>query len=406
MKRFGLCMKYVNRITGVLGALLIFYMICSVLNYMYVEDDGWGRIFWHDFYEDDGKIDNIYLGSSHAYCDLNPALLDKINGQYNFNMASGEQPLNGTYYLLKEADKNNSLSHVYLELYYWCSVKNNFDSDSELINTGYYHNFKNTDYMKLSINKIEYMLSIVGVGKYVDMLFPFSRYRVNLDNWDYIKQITGRKREESYIAYEQMSDWSEHRKQGYYFTTRNLVNVERLYSQNRILGENPIGEESEKYLRKIISYCQKRDIPITLFVSPMDELKLISTENYDNYINQVSEIAEEYDIEFYDFNLAKEEYLPIHSEEYFFDFEHLNGAGGSIFTPFFSKVVSETLLENEKYFYDSYEDKLQSIAPAIYGLYYGDSDGFRTYHVASNRENGMEYRITLISTSNEPGETV
>lgn len=92
--------------------MVIFYMVSAALDYIYVSDSAWERILWHNFYKDDGKIDNIYLGSSHVYCDINPMQLDDMNGQFNFNLSSGAQRLNGSYYLLKEADKNNSLSHA------------------------------------------------------------------------------------------------------------------------------------------------------------------------------------------------------------------------------------------------------------------------------------------------------
>lgn len=403
LKQSNVHKKYLSRIIGVLGALLIFYMICNTLNYIYVEEDSWGRILWHNFYEDDRKIDNIYLGSSHVYQDINPTLLDKINGQYNFNLANGGQLLNGSYYLLKEANKNNTLSHVYLELYYWCNVKDNFNLDRDMIEKDEYYvtNWRNADYMKTSYNKLEYMMFITGTEKYVDTFFPFSRNRINLDNWDYTRQRIGTKAADEYLNYEYYFDFEdgngyrEFKEQGYYYCTRKFLDEQRLIRQDRILGENPMGGKSEEYLRKIISYCQKRDIPITLFVSPMNELKLISTEYYDNYVNQVREIAGEYGVEFYDFNLTKEEYLDIQNGKYFVDDQHLNCKGADMFTTFFSEVVSSTESENEKYFYASYKEKLQSTDPAIYGLYYRDFDGFRTYHVASNGKNGMEYRITL-----------
>lgn len=110
---------------------------------MYVPFWDWERNLWHYFYKDDGKIDNLYLGSSHVYYDINPALLDSMNGGYNFNLASSAQPLNGSYYLLKEAGKNNALSHVYLELYYQCSVKDNFHSGQNALEANYQLNLRN-----------------------------------------------------------------------------------------------------------------------------------------------------------------------------------------------------------------------------------------------------------------------
>ena len=409
--------KYLKRIIGIMGAVFIVGGMFDMLNYMYVEDDiTWERTLWHYFYEDTGRIDNLYLGSSHVYCDINPMQLDDINGKYNFNMASPGQLLNGSYYLLKESDKNNSLSHVYLELYYLCSAKVNDDLDP--IDTAYYRNWYNTDYMRLSYNKICYILSFSGTEKYIDTLLPFSRYRIHLDNWNYIKGIVEGKKKEMYLSYryrrEDSDGYVEYMRQGYHYSTWKFMDKSRRYEQGRILENNPLGEKSEKYLRKIITYCQKQDIPITLFVSPIDELQLISTENYDNYIEQIKEISEEYNVPFYDFNLAKEEYLPIHYGKYFMDIEHLNHTGASMFTPFFNEVVSKNMNENEKYFYASYAEKLQSEDPAIYGFYFRESEmpeesakqeKILACKIASNREKGMEYRI-ILTINEEEGESV
>lgn len=187
-------------------------------------------------------------------------------------------------------------------------------------------------------------------------------------------------------------------KQGYAYSLDNFEDEDRMVEQFGILEKNPVGKVSEKYIRKIIDYCKDKDIDITLFCTPMDELQLISAEDYDNYINQMKGIAEEYDVEFYDFNLAKEEYLPIHDREHFRNADHLNTAGGDLFTLFFHEIISGNPSENEKFFYDSYEEKLQAISPQLYGIYWRDSidtEETRTFYVASNREEGMEYRIIL-----------
>ncbi len=416
MANRNLCVCW-KRIIGIIGALFIFCEISDVFNYMYVKEDNWGRILWHRFYEDTRNIDNLYLGSSHVYCDINPMQLDDMNGQYNYNLSSNSQFLNGSYYLLQEADKSNSISHVYLELYYWCTTKDNFSFNEDPIDRGYLPNWENTDFMRWSNNKFQYLLSSSDTERYIDALLPFIRYRTNIDNWEYIRKTVEEKKEESYLSYQYYYKdddgcTTEFMRQGYFYSTREFLSESRIYYQERILEKNPLGEKSEKYLRKIISYCQERDIPITLFVSPIDELQIISTENYDNYINQIKEISEEYSVPFYDFNLAKDEYLPIQHGEYFKDIGHLNYAGASMFTPFFSEVVSRDVNENENYFYTSYAEKLQVESPAMYGIYYRQSETAEesielgktlTFRIASNREEGMEYRI-ILTIDEEEGE--
>ncbi len=405
-KSFYLYKKYIKPIAGLLASFFIFYGIYNLLNYMYVSptDSNWERILWHGFYENKGNIDNVYIGSSHVFFDINPEQLDEMNGQFNFNLASSSQQADGSYYLLKEADRNNSLSHVYLELYHSFYTKN--CQGLETIDTFCNSNWKNMDYMQESLNKLEYMLSIADSEKYMDIFFPFSRYRMNLDNWKYINDTIEGKQKDDYLAFKFCDELNEFRKQGYWYSDKVFSENERIYEQSTVLCENSIGEKSEKYLRKFITYCQQRNLPLTLFISPIDELPLISTEDYDSYVCQIRELSQEYGVAFYDFNLAKKEYLPLCHEDSFFNLTHLNAVGANVFTPFFYKVVSKTETENRDYFYNSYKEKLQDLPPAIYGLYYKNLGKSCIYKVASNREEGMEYRITITPDLEEPGQTV
>ena len=134
----------------------------------------------------------------------------------------------------------------------------------------------------------------------------------------------------------------------------------------------------------------------------MYELQPISTENYDSYVSQIREIAAEYDVEFYDFNLAKEEYFPIQQTKYYMDVEHLNADGSQLFTDFFWQIASGDREENEKYFYDTYSEKLEKKEPELYGIYYREDGQSKHMRIASNREAGIEYKIVLTPT--EPAD--
>lgn len=53
---------YVQNVLKILIILMVFTGITHALNYIYLnpDDSNLERIFWHNFYEDEGKIDNIY----------------------------------------------------------------------------------------------------------------------------------------------------------------------------------------------------------------------------------------------------------------------------------------------------------------------------------------------------------
>lgn len=252
------------------------------------------------------------------------------------------------------------------------------------------------------------MIANGGLDRCLDNIFPFTRYRTKLGDGEYVKQVTAYKKEEEYLAFRYHQDfedgngYTEYMPRGFRYTTRVYPERDRIINQGNVLTEDSMGDKSEKYCRKVIEYCQCKDIPVTLFVAPINDLQLISTEGYDNYINEVREIAEEYEIPFYDFNLAKEQYLPLQQDQHFRDAGHLNSYGAAVFTPFFHEVVSGNEAENKKYFYASYADKLKETSPAIYGIYYRDFEGSRTMWIASNRDSEVEYRIIMTPNEGEP----
>lgn len=398
--------RYLSRILKIGLGIGAFYIIVALLNYVYTNPSAYVqyRIFWHDYNENKGTIDNIYLGSSHVFMDIDPHTMDELSGMHNFNMSLPSQPLNASYYLLKQADHDNDLSNVYLELYYKCSVKDNYNENLDPIIDPAYNNrnWQTIDFMNNSWNKLAYIKSCLYDIDYLpDILFPFIRYRQKLGDWDYVKTNLETKSDEDYRSYHK----SNIREGMYVYSTEKFMDKDRQCLQKRILDENPMGELTEAYLRKTIVYCQQRDIPIILFISPMDNLQLISTVNYDNYVNQIKEIASEYNVPFYDFNLIKQQYLELDKEVCFQSADHLNNEGTALYNPVLYKVLTGSEEQNASLFYSTYAEKLANSDPDFYGLYYRNTESetgesINVYHIASNRED-MEFRIIITPEEGE-----
>lgn len=66
--------------------------------------------------EPEDSVDVLYLGSSYAYCDVNPAVIYDETGLTGYVMGGSEQTLAITYWYLKEALRTQSPSAVVLEL--------------------------------------------------------------------------------------------------------------------------------------------------------------------------------------------------------------------------------------------------------------------------------------------------
>lgn len=391
-------------------AFIVFFLLgVKFLNYLYWQEDDWSRVLWHNFYKQSENIDNVYLGSSHAFCAINPEILDEKNEKNNFNMATSGQRLIESYYVLKEINRHHKIENVYLELFYNPSTGVLGDYQNRIsIQVGW----RTMDHMRFSPLKAEALFLMNPKRYYGEAFFPFMRYREQLMNNDWIKLMSDYKGAENYknYIYIDANKDIEYRDKGYFYTTSELANLS--FGRDITPEEMYLTKDAENSLRKIIAYCQKRNISITLFSAPMYEIEPISVENYDNYANQIKKIADEYAVPYYDFNMTKEEYLPIQNPEYFFDIGHLNTKGAEIYTNFFYQVVSASPKENEKYFYDSYEEKLKNGKPRVYGLYFygadvvelqeGDEPGETVrMAVASNRETELEYQIVLTPDGGE-----
>lgn len=392
--------KKFREIFLVMGIVAFFLSGCMILNYLYWQEDIWSRILWHNFYKQTENIDYVYLGSSHVFFDLNPEILDKKNGKNNFNLSTGSQRIIESYYLLKEADRCNKIEKVYVEMYYFQStgVYGNYREEKTIQN-----GWRNLDYMKFSFGKLDMLFHMNPMQYYIDAIFPFVRYREHLMDGDWIKDGVDYKRTVNYKEYSFKDGTGEFRDKGYYYIIKELEDP--LFLRNRMPEEMYLTEDAEIYLRKTIEYCKKREIPIILFSSPIYEIQLMSTENYDSYANRIKEIADEYQIPYYDFNMVKEEYLPIQYSKYFKDVGHLNAKGAELYTDFFHQVVSSSQEDNKRYFYDSYQEKMSNVDPKVYGLYYyivddeeiqeGELGNTRRMVIGATRGGKLEYQIFL-----------
>ncbi len=375
-----------------IGVVLLFSMLCGLLNYIYVPRESYEKVLFESYYEQD-NIDNIFMGSSHVYCDIDPYLLDEINGQNNFNMSSPCQRWDDTYYLLKQANKENDLKHVYLECYYMdLAVNRVWDSKlGDYKNVDFMNDIANyawpwrlTREMKYSINRFAILFNSSDKDHVMETIFPFLRYRGNLFDWNNISSTIINKRmmkdEKTFTRYGKDASGNSYKietlpKGVERSSGRFLSDAEKKYKIKFDLSRQLLGPESEKYFRKTLAYCKQHNLPVTLFISPIYDVQLLSTTDYDNYVNSVKYIADEYGVELYDFNMIKDEYLDIKHGEYFNDMDHLNVEGSKLFTRTMWDIVNDDVDgHNGDMFYATYKEKLKNEQPEIYGLYYYEKD--------------------------------
>ena len=114
------------------------------------------------------SLDYLYLGSSYAYCDVNPGLVYDASGLTGYVLAGPEQTLSITYWYLKEALRTQSPQYVFIE--------------STGLHFRQYQNYSqvNVDYMPASLNRLRAVFHAVEPELRGGLLFPLSFYH---DRW-------------------------------------------------------------------------------------------------------------------------------------------------------------------------------------------------------------------------------
>lgn len=350
----------------------IFFGGIKTLNYMYNRNFAWERNTWHHLYSEEENIDNLFVGSSHVYCGINSFQMDELNGENNFNLAMASMRMNGCYYGILEATKENNVKNIYLDMYHGVTVGNNCGLRSA---STLYTNWKSIDNMKFSLNKLRYQMNASGLDKYPETFFPFVRYREKLFDIDYIVNNMIEKKSEEYKNYRYSNSdsagYTEYVGKGYMYTTATLDESALLYNHDQIeLNDNDtlMLEEVEQCLNKIIRYCKEQGIRLTLFCTPSHSLHIEAFGDYDAYYSRVLEIADSNGIDFYDFNLCRQEYFDTSATYHFMDISHLNHLGAEEYTALLWKVLSGELTK-EECFYPSYEEKKKQEASDLNELY-------------------------------------
>lgn len=408
--------SFILRFRRIVLFAMVSAAIASVMNYLYVDDtDEFSRAMLYELYSEQENIDRLYLGSSHVFCGIDPFVLDRVNGENNFNLATGNQQLITSYYLLREVDKKHDIGHVYLDLYYLCITQGmgNFH-DYHMIP----HSWNVLNQMKPSFNKLSYILNLSEPKYYYLSFLPFARYKEQLFQLDYVQDILEKKaaqtwKEHEYYHIRKMEDQKfvmKNAGKGFVSNfgvpeTGGFYDIE----QGIPLPENPITEESLEYLEKIVDYCREKEIALTWIVCPVSDFQMMGNGAYDNFGKQINSLAVQYNVPYYDFNLCKKEYLDLSSNQYWADKGHLNSMGAEVFTEFLGRFLQAEEQEERTYaacFHDSYQEKMAAAPEEIFGLEIVISDEYDRYLPEVEPEKRGQYVIYKIHpvTNAEEGQ--
>lgn len=349
-----ICKALVFFVIGILGPLKVF-------NYLLVDDtNSYTRVMIHEMYNQPENIDVLFLGSSHCYRTLDPKILDEVWGVNTFNCGTSSQHLDGAYALLKEVTKDNQPETVYLEMFY-TAMGEVYQDRTQMTST-----YIISDYLKPSFNKYSYILNASSKEYYIDSFFLARRNWKKIFQNGYVNSVIERKQLERYKAYQYVDNGNErYEGKGYVANYTSVENGVFILSEHfGPVRDNRLSEDDIKYVKKIKDLCDNKGINLVLFSAPMSDFRLCDVGNYDNYIDQMRRLAAEIGVEYYDFNLCRENTLSLSAED-FYDDQHLNKSGADRFSYFFADFFKAE--ERKSVFYESYKEKMENMKEEILG---------------------------------------
>ncbi|MPQ31760.1 hypothetical protein E4V42_09970 [Clostridium estertheticum] len=227
------------------------------------------------------SFDVVLLGSSHMDALINPNVLWKQFGITSFDYSTGGQPIDVTYYLLKEVLKKHKNPIVVVDLYYLGSTDK--FGDEGYIRTA-------LDNVRFSLNKVQAILNTTPMDQWLNYFSPIFKYH---DRW---KELTD-------------TDFSFDTDDTYYrkgFNASHYLYGKENNSNSETTDTVDLPPKTEEYLNKMITLSKKENFKLIFTNAPHDYSQTSGAKGWTaepaKMFNKVAEISKANNIPFINYN--------------------------------------------------------------------------------------------------------
>lgn len=353
--------RYGRRVIACLIFAVCMVVINEGLRYLLIDDaESYTRITLHELYGQE-NIDVLFLGSSHCYRSIDPAVTDAAWNMNTFNAGTSSQQPVASYYLLKEAGERNRISRVYMEVYYDLLSNNEVYQSPTAA-------YIISDYMRPSLNRLQFLWDTGGKDYLVHGLILAKRDWEKLFDAAYLKENLHRKTSDSYREYAWVrAENEEYAGKGFVYNKEQIQKgTFSALEPFAPVDSNGISARNQEYLRKIIDYCRDKGIELIFYSAPVPDFRLAGCGNYDSYVEQMYSFLEGTGVPYYDFNLCRSDFLQM-DDGCFKDDNHLNGEGAERFSEAFAAFFGGKT-DGDRIFWDSYGQKLEHERKDVFGI--------------------------------------
>ena len=368
------------------GRALILYLIQPVDYSIYFD-----HILKNKTEANNDRIDMVFAGASRTLRTFDPDIFEEeLDMDCVFNAASGLQPIEASYYMLRELIERYHPKYAVLGV----SWEGLLGSDSTLAKVIVLDRLHGK-------NKFDYLQNGFSADEYPDALSLCYRFRKNLTPAK-IREI--------------ISDKAEMRKNGW----SQRLSPPDLYKDNGFIYSYQVGDipnygdndydpgringKKAEMLEKITVLCAENGVRLFLVSAPTTIMNLYRTGGYQDAVDYYSEFAAAHGIDYVNLNYLKdrEEWL---GDKLMFDFNHVNGEGAELVSKKYAEYLKTVLNDQadpDMFYHDLAE--LQTTVHRIIavGAKISITDLKADIRISSRQTDGIrpQYRI-LISQDDE-----
>ncbi len=311
-----------------IGLILLVLGINIVLSWCF-HSASYLKIVLHELQNSEENFDIVFVGQSHGANAFNPYIIEEKTQMPAYNLCRGLVCNRDIYYLVKESNYKNDVKFIVYDIdsTYWTGFENpNYFAD------GYVYPHLNNP-----LNKMDYFFRYVVKENY---RYNLCRYVVyGTGGLKAVPENITRKMSKEYYEYDIDSVFDEREKSEYkgrgYFA--GSIKDDKGHKPIPWNAET-VTENSIQAFKDMVRYCKANDIEFICVSSPLPEDR-VAAENYTEFHEYFTNLAEEYDISFWDFNYIDESYLEWTDD----DFQDSEGHMFGFFADEYSAVLGEML---------------------------------------------------------------
>ena len=329
--------KKISNLIKATSFLLIAVILFSIVTTIYERKTYTGS--WNymakmnEFYDlPNDSIEYICVGSSHAYCTVNPLEVWNKSGIKGFTLATQQQPLQASYHYIKEAFKTQSPKIVFLE---GLMVSSTSFSEGVLYDA--------IDPLRFSFNKLQMIHSLTENGDREPYYFNILKYH---SRW---KEFTAKNLDtvfnppiDHYKGFVALN--------GSFNATNQIPDYEKTEAID-------IPKQNLDILEDILQFVKKNGAELIIMIAPMD------AESTAGYMKSLHSWGQSKNVPIIDYSLMLDQ-LGVDASKDYFDASHLDISGAAKISRHLSDFLETKNLKsdkNDKDWQNDY-DKYYSIA--------------------------------------------